>query len=115
MLHLSSSAWCTAVLVVVCPAIVQAGDWHSQVGPEAAPEAIAPLEAPFDMPPLDRPTFPDALFPITDYGAAPGGEVMNTNAIGCSPRRLRPKPVAETVENPRRGLADRSRFISRAT
>jgi len=33
------------------------------------PEAIAPIKAPFDMPQLKRPVFPDKTFSIEDYGA----------------------------------------------
>ncbi len=35
----------------------------------AAPAAIAPIKAPFPMPQLKRPTFPDKTFDIRDYGA----------------------------------------------
>ena len=33
------------------------------------PAAIAPIKAPFQMPQLKRPTFPDRTFDIRDYGA----------------------------------------------
>ncbi len=45
------------------------------------PEDIAPIDAPFAMPNLVRPTFPDRLFDIRDYGAEPGGETKNTAAF----------------------------------
>ena len=46
------------------------------------PEApIAPIKAPFDMPQLQRPTFPDRAVSIVEHGAVPGGEVKNTAAI----------------------------------
>lgn len=61
-----------------------AADWRDQVGPDAAPEAIAPIHAPFDMPQLTRPRFPEAVFPITDFGAEPGGNAKNTNAINAA-------------------------------
>ena len=35
------------------------------------PGAIAPIEAPFAMPQLERPTFADRTFDIRDYGAVP--------------------------------------------
>jgi len=33
------------------------------------PSAIAPIKAPFDMPQLARPSFPNVTFDIRDYGA----------------------------------------------
>ena len=49
---------------------------------DGAPDEIAPLNAPFDMPELKRPTFPDRSFSIVDYGAAQGGETKrNTMAF----------------------------------
>jgi len=48
------------------------------------PEEIAPIDAPFDMPKLDRPTFPDQTFDIRDYGAqalSKGDTVKVTAAI----------------------------------
>lgn len=56
------------------------------VGPAliAAPEPIAPIDAPFEMPLLQRPVFPDRTIPITDHGAVPGGEVKNTDAFAAA-------------------------------
>jgi polygalacturonase len=48
---------------------------------DGAPDEIAPLNAPFDMPELKRPVFPDRTFNIVDYGAVEGGEVKCTEAI----------------------------------
>jgi len=39
------------------------------------------VAVPFDMPGYMEPTFADQTFNITDFGAEPGGEVMNTQAI----------------------------------
>ena len=54
-------------------------------GPASAareePSPITPIRAPFEMPQLQRPVFPDRQVNILDYGAAPGGEVKNTAAI----------------------------------
>ena len=36
-----------------------------------APMAIAPIEAPFEMPQLKRPAFPERSFNIRNYGAVP--------------------------------------------
>jgi polygalacturonase len=44
-------------------------------------EPIAPLLAPFEMPWLERPTFPDRVFDIRDYGAVADGATKNTTAI----------------------------------
>jgi len=61
-----------------------AADWCDRVGVDNAPEAIAPIQAPFDMPQLERPQFPDAVFSITEYGAQPGGKIKNTEAINAA-------------------------------
>lgn len=49
--------------------------------PFVSDEAIAPLEAPFPMPALHRPEFPDRTVSIIDHGAQPGGAHKNTSAI----------------------------------
>ena len=45
------------------------------------PQEIAPFGAPFSMPQLSRPVFPDWSFDIRDFGAVEGGRVKNTDAI----------------------------------
>lgn len=45
---------------------------------------IAPIVAPFEMPQLQRPVFPDRVVNITDHGAVPGGEVKNTAALASA-------------------------------
>lgn len=73
------------VLLVVGMGLSAASDdWRSLVGPDNAPDAIAPIEAPFEMPQLERPSFPDARFVITDYGAVSGGEISCTKAINAA-------------------------------
>jgi len=47
----------------------------------AAPHEIASIDAPFDIPRLRRPPFPDREFDIRKYGALPGGETKCTQAI----------------------------------
>jgi polygalacturonase len=44
-------------------------------------EPIAPLVAPFEMPQLERPTFPNRIFDIRDYGAVADGATSSTAAI----------------------------------
>ncbi len=51
---------------------------------ENVPREIAPLDAPFEMPELQRPVFQDKTFDIRDYGAEPMGDdksVKCTEAI----------------------------------
>jgi len=48
---------------------------------ETEPEKIEPINAPFDMPQLQRPVFPDRIFDIRDYGATGDGTTKNTNAF----------------------------------
>ena len=47
----------------------------------AEPEPIAPIRAPFPMPQLQRPGFPDRTVDIRDYGATAGGTEKNTAAF----------------------------------
>ena len=44
-------------------------------------EPIAPIKAPFPMPALERPRFPEATFNIRDFGAVPDGTTKNTDAF----------------------------------
>jgi len=57
----------------------------------SAPEAnawggdpIAPIQAPFPMPRLERPTFPDRAVSIRDHGAVPDGATKNTAAFAAA-------------------------------
>lgn len=72
------------IATLLAVAVSAAAGWQDLAGPENAPEVIAPIHAPFNMPRLERPTFPDAVFPITDFGAKPGGEFKNTEAINAA-------------------------------
>ncbi len=47
-------------------------------------EPIAPIKAPFPMPQLQRPAFPERVVSIVDHGAVPGGTVKNTAAIAAT-------------------------------
>lgn len=51
-------------------------------------EPIAEIRAPFPMPSLARPMFPDRATSIADHGAVPGGEVKNTEAIARAIRSV---------------------------
>jgi polygalacturonase len=44
-------------------------------------EKIEPLNAPFEMPQLQRPVFPDAVFRIADFGANAAAHFNNADAI----------------------------------
>ncbi len=44
-------------------------------------EPLAPLAAPFEMARLERPSFPDRVFDIRDFGAVADGATVNTAAI----------------------------------
>jgi polygalacturonase len=48
---------------------------------DASVEEIAPIKAPFDMPQLQRPKFPDHTARITEFGAVEGGSTKNTEAF----------------------------------
>ena len=44
-------------------------------------EPIDPIKAPFEMPQLQRPVFPDKIFDVREFGAKGDGETKNTEAI----------------------------------
>ncbi|MCC6124089.1 MAG: glycoside hydrolase family 28 protein [Pirellulales bacterium] len=46
-----------------------------------APAEIEKIEAPFEMPQLSRPSFPDRSFDIREFGAKGDGKTKNTEAI----------------------------------
>ncbi|MFO7937741.1 MAG: hypothetical protein R6V06_09080 [Kiritimatiellia bacterium] len=59
---------------------------HAWQPGETIPEEIAPINAPFKMPQLARPVFPDRTFNIRNYGArecswSPGPRIKSTEAI----------------------------------
>jgi DNA sulfur modification protein DndE len=63
-----------------------AGCLAATLGPAASRLAAAPLEdyvarAPFAMPAVPTPSFPDRRFPITDYGAVGDGRTLATAAF----------------------------------
>lgn len=74
----------TAILLFGLPAAAGTenvvGDF-STAPPGQAPPDIAPLQAPFPMPPLQRPAFPERTFPIMEYGAVGDGATKNTEAF----------------------------------
>lgn len=73
--RLSSISFVAAALVALCLGLIMpASAQITQV-----PSEIARIEAPFDMPQLERPEIPDRTFDIRDYGASPGDDA--TDAI----------------------------------
>ena len=64
----------------LCLAGMVAAASPSSVAADTA-EPIAAIEAPFPMPHLQRPVFPDRVVSIADHGAVAGGTVKNTAAI----------------------------------
>jgi polygalacturonase len=57
------------------------GDAATQTAVSEVPGEIAPIHAPFAMPQLQRPVFPDRTFNITGYGAKGDGTTKNTEAF----------------------------------
>ena len=60
-------------------ALVAAASIHAGANAIRHEEVI--VKAPFDMPAINIPLFPQRDFVITDFGAKPGGETKNTEAI----------------------------------
>ncbi|HTZ21086.1 MAG TPA: glycosyl hydrolase family 28 protein [Opitutaceae bacterium] len=54
------------------------------IEPRGAADPIAPIQAPFAMPQLARPVFPDRVVDIRDHGAIEGGAVKNTAAFAAA-------------------------------
>lgn len=52
--------------------------WQQQVN---VPDEIAPIDAPFPMPQVKRPVFPNRSFSIADFGAVADGRTKSTAAI----------------------------------
>ncbi len=72
---------------VILPALTVGGEGAARRSAEArpmparAPDDIAPICAPFPMPPLRRPVFPDRTFSIVDFGAKGDGVTKCTEAF----------------------------------
>lgn len=62
-------------------AVWGAGPERSEVGPEAMGHEIAPIKAPFYMPPMGRPKFGDCVVSITEFGAKADGKFNCRAAI----------------------------------
>ena len=77
------------LLLPAMPAGAQAIPQISEVGPAVCPAEIAPIEAPFEMPQLSRPVFPDRSLSIKKTGAKEG--VLSTAAIQKAIDRLAAK------------------------
>ncbi|HEY4248813.1 MAG TPA: glycoside hydrolase family 28 protein [Lacunisphaera sp.] len=55
--------------------------WSAIAAAAVDNDPIAPVRAPFPIPQFSRPTFPDRVFNIRDYGAVADGSTKNTAAI----------------------------------
>lgn len=73
---LYTGLFCT-LLVVVSPSFPQQNSSIVSI----APSEISPIVAPFEMPQLNRPVFPEKKYDIRDFGAREGGSEKNTAAI----------------------------------
>ncbi len=70
-------------------AMLQVPAAEAQGADQQVPPEIEPIRAPFAMPRLTRPTFPDQTFNIAQYGAIGDGKTKNTEAfrkaiVACS-------------------------------
>lgn len=74
----------TGLVGGVAAAAQETEDWREKAGPDGAPDSIAPLDTPFEMEDLQRPSFPDRVFPITDYGAAADDDKLDTAAFAAA-------------------------------
>jgi polygalacturonase len=81
-----------AVSLPGAPALVWEGD------------PIAPIKAPFPMPALERPTIPNRVVSLSDFGAVPGGEVKNTEAFARAIEALAAEGGGRLVVPPGRWL-----------
>ncbi len=85
-----SITWSPLVAIIILKLCIAGGILLSGCAAftvDGTPAAIAPIKAPFKMPQLKRPTFPDRTFNIRDYGAVEcrpqdDEQNMSTDAIG---------------------------------
>lgn len=61
--------------------LLSAGSGLCAPGTASDLEPIKPIEAPFKMPQLQRPTFPNRSWSVADFSAVGNGRTLNTNAI----------------------------------
>jgi len=74
---------CRAVIILAVAAAAFVA-LHVAAAAEVSTEEkarIAPIKAPFDMPQLQRPVFPDRSFNVTNYGGVGNGMTKNTEAF----------------------------------
>lgn len=65
-----------ASLLAAAPTAPAPADWGG--------DPIAPIVAPFPMPPLSRPQFPARVVDLRDHGARPDGTTQNTGSIAAA-------------------------------
>ncbi len=71
-----------ALLLVACAAPERKNTAALPAPAESAP--IAAIHAPFPMPALERPRFPDRRLDIRDFGAVAGGATLNSAALNSA-------------------------------
>lgn len=67
------------IVVSIVPAIIASSTCIG--GDDSSLQRIEPIKAPFEMPQLQRPVFPDKIFDIREFGAIGDGATMNTKAF----------------------------------
>jgi polygalacturonase len=70
-----------AIMLATLAASAGAGCTGSPAISYVPTEPIAPLEAPFEMPELERPSIPNRVLDIRDFGAVADGATLNTESI----------------------------------
>jgi polygalacturonase len=81
-----SMRFSSPIFIALCAIVFGCLPGFGSGGAYAATEPIAPIHAPFEMPQLERPVFPDRVTSIVSHGAVEGGTVKNTAAIAAAIR-----------------------------
>lgn len=69
----------SAIAVGIVPVILNSSS--CKAAKDSSLQAIDPIKAPFEMPQLQRPVFPDKAFDIREFGAKGDAETKNTEAF----------------------------------
>jgi polygalacturonase len=80
-LSLSAKRWFLFALACSLPLAESAASGAGTFRRRTNPAPIRPIKAPFEMPQLQRPIWPEKTFEIPSYGAKPDAEQKNTEAI----------------------------------
>ena len=77
---LGRAVWHASLAVVLLSSLSATAE-PANPSEETSLEPIAPIRAPFPMPQLQRPVFPDRMFDIRDFGAVGDGKTKSTKPI----------------------------------